>query len=201
MSLLLFLNRTAKPGIEDVKPVLLNGPTGFANDTGLPDCPQLKIVRINGPIFFGAVNYVAAELRRVDERNPMQRSLLLIGSGIGFVDIEGAHLLALEARRRRALGGALYIANMKDEPMEMMRRCGADKDIGAENQFRIGEDVIGQLFPRLDKTICSTCKVRIFGPCKIDTSIDSSEEGVVVAPATQPQQPRPTDGVPDAAAD
>ncbi len=203
MSLLLFLNRTAKPGIEDVKPVLLNGPTGFANDTGLPDCPQLKIVRINGPIFFGAVNYVAAELRRVDERNPMQRSLLLIGTGIGFVDIEGAHLLALEARRRRALGGALYIANMKDEPMEMMRRCGADKDIGAENQFRIGEDVIGQLFPRLDKTICSTCKVRIFGPCKIDTSIDSSEERVVVAPATQPQQPqpRPADGVPGAAGD
>jgi SulP family sulfate permease len=183
MSLLLFLNRTAKPGIEDVKPVLLNGPTGFANDTGLPDCPQLKIVRINGPIFFGAVNYVAAELRRVDERNPMQRSLLLIGTGIGFVDLEGAHLLAQEARRRRKLGGALYVANMKDEPQEMMRRCGADAEIGAENQFRIGEDVIGQIFPRLDKSICSTCKVRIFGPCKIDTSVESQVEaaGDVVA--------------------
>ena len=116
MSLLLFLNRTAKPGIEDVKPVLAQWPTGFANDTGLPDCPQLKIVRINGPIFFGAVNYVAAELRRIDERNPMQRSLLVIGTGINFVDLEGAHLLAQEARRRRALGGALYVANMKDEP-------------------------------------------------------------------------------------
>jgi sulfate permease, SulP family len=177
MSLLLFLNRTAKPGIDDVKPVLLHGPTGFANDTGLPDCPQLKIVRINGPIFFGAVNYVAAELRRVDERNPMQRNLLLIGTGIGFVDLEGAHLLAQEANRRRKLGGALYVANMKDEPLEMMRRCGADVAIGAENQFRIGEDVIGQIFPRLDKSICSSCKVRIFGPCKIDTSVESQAEG------------------------
>lgn len=203
VSLLLFLNRTAKPGIEDVKPVLLNGPTGFANDTGLPDCPQLKIVRINGPIFFGAVNYVAAEMRRIDERNPMQRSLLLIGTGIGFVDIEGAHWLALEARRRRALGGALYIANMKDEPLEMMHRCGADQDIGAANQFRIGEDVIGQLFPRLDKTICSGCKVRIFGPCKIDTSIDSREESEVRVPATQEQEtlPRPADGTPGVAGD
>ncbi|MEO8543433.1 MAG: SulP family inorganic anion transporter [Burkholderiaceae bacterium] len=173
MSLLLFLNRTAKPGIEDVKPLQLYGPTGFANDTGLPDCPQLKIVRINGPIFFGAVNYVAAELRRIDERNPMQRSVLLIGTGIGFVDLEGAHLLAQEARRRRALGGALYVANMKDEPQEMMRRCGTDEVIGAENQFRIGEDVIGQLFPRLDKSICSSCTVRIFGPCKIDTTVET----------------------------
>ncbi|MEP6969621.1 MAG: SulP family inorganic anion transporter [Betaproteobacteria bacterium] len=173
MSLLLFLNRTAKRGIEDVKPLQLYGPTGFANDTGLPDCPQLKIVRINGPIFFGAVNYVAAELRRIDERNPMQRSVLLIGTGIGFVDLEGAHLLAQEARRRRALGGALYVANMKDEPQEMMRRCGTDEVIGAENQFRIGEDVIGQLFPRLDKSICSSCTVRIFGPCKIDTTVET----------------------------
>ncbi len=183
MSLLLFLNRTAKPGIEDVKPVLLNGPTGFSNDTGLPDCPQLKIVRINGPIFFGAVNFVAVELRRIDERNPMQRNVLLIGTGIGFVDLEGAHLLAQEARRRRALGGALYVANMKDEPQEMMRRCGADEAIGAENQFRIGADVIRQIFSRLDKTICSSCKVRIFGPCKIDTSVDSNvtaDEGAVV---------------------
>ena len=205
MSLLLFLNRTAKPGIEDVKPVNQFGPTGFANDTGLPDCPQLKIVRINGPIFFGAVNYVAAQLRRIDERNPMQRNVLLIGTGIGFVDLEGAHLLAQEARRRRALGGALYLANMKDEPLEIMRRCGADEAIGAENQFRIGEDVIGQLFPRLDKAICGSCKVRIFGPCKIDTPIDSGDvaaAGVLVpSPRAQDLLQRSAAGAPKASGD
>jgi SulP family sulfate permease len=195
MSLLLFLNRTAKPGIEDVKPVHLNGPTGFSNDTGLPDCPQLKIVRINGPIFFGAVNYVAAELRRIDERNPMQRNVLLIGTGIGFVDLGGAHLLAQEARRRRALGGALYVANMKDEPQDMMRRCGAEEAIGVENQFRIGEDVLGQIFPRLDKSICSACKVRIFGPCKIDTSVESrvvsTDEAIAMEPVGLTQEVPP----------
>ena len=75
---------------------------------------------------------------------------------------------------------------MKDEPQEMMRRCGADAEIGAENQFRIGEDVIGQIFPRLDKSICSTCKVRIFGPCKIDTSVESQVEAAGDAVAMVP---------------
>lgn len=170
LSLLLFLNRTAKPGIDDVKPLAGQWPPGFGNDTGLPDCPQLKIVRINGPIFFGAVNYVSTALQRIDERNPMQRSLLIVGSGINFVDLEGAQLLAQEARRRRALGGALYIFYMKDEPMDMLRRCGAYDVIGADNFFRLGEDVIGKLFPRLDAGICSGCKVRIFAACKVDTT-------------------------------
>ena len=31
--------------------------------------------------------------------------------------------------------------------MEMMRRCGADDEIGAENLFRLGEDVIGRAVP------------------------------------------------------
>lgn len=181
MSLLLFLNRTAKPGIEDVKPLSGQWPPGFSNDTGLPDCPQLKIVRINGPIFFGAASYVASQLRQIDERNPMQRSLLVIGSGINFVDMEGAHLLALEARRRRALGGALYFYHMKDEPLEMLKRCGAYDSIGAENFFRLGEDVIGKIFPRLDSSICSGCKVRIFKPCKVDTPTESESESDFVS--------------------
>jgi len=166
LSLMLFLNRTARPGIEDAKPTSGQWPPGFSNDTGLPDCPQLKIVRINGPIFFGAVSYVAAQLRLIDERNPMQRHLLIVGSGINFVDMEGALLLAQEARRRRALGGALYFYYMKDEPLEMLRRCGAYDVIGAENFFRLGEDVIGKIFPRLDGSICSSCTLRIFKPCK-----------------------------------
>ncbi len=188
LSLLLFLNRTAKPGIEDCKPLPGQWPPGFGNDTGLPDCPQLKIVRINGAIFFGAANYVSAELQRIDERKPMQKNLLVVGSGINFVDLEGAQLLAQEARRRRALGGALYVFYMKDEPLELMQRCGAYDVIGKENFFRLGEDVIGKLFPRLDASICSSCKVRIFKPCKVDTSIDSDadsgpvEQPIVVVP-------------------
>jgi hypothetical protein len=67
--------------------------------------------------------------------------------------------------------------------MEMMRRCGAYDVIGAENFFRLGEDVIGKLFPRLDASICSSCKVRIFKPCKVDTSIDSEQQS---GPTSQP---------------
>ena len=86
--------------------------------------------------------------------------------GGNFVDLAGAHLLEQEARRRRAMGGALYLFNLKSEPMEMLKRSGAFDEIGADNFFKLGDDVFHTLYQRLDAGICSGCTVRIFHPCK-----------------------------------
>lgn len=165
LSLMLYLNRTSRPGLEDVKPYPGQFPPAFSAATGLPDCPQLKIVRINGSIFFGAVSHLQEVLQQIDEREPMHRHVLLVASGINFVDLAGAQMLAQEARRRRALGGALYIFHMKDEPLAMLRRCATYDEIGADNFFKLGDDVIGMLYRRLDASVCSGCTVRIFVPC------------------------------------
>ncbi len=169
LSMMLYLNRTSRPPLEDVKPADHEHVLGFSADTGLPDCPQLKVVRLNGSIYFGAVSHLQEALQQIDERAPMQRSVLLVASGINFVDIAGAQLLAQEARRRRAMGGALYIFNLKNEPLEMLRRTGAFDTIGADNFFMLGDDVFGSLYRRLDARVCSSCTVRIFRPCKSAT--------------------------------
>ena len=166
LSMMLYLNRTSRPPLEDVKPADHEHVLGFSTDTGLPDCPQLKVVRLNGSIYFGAVSHLQEALQQIDARAPMQRSVLLVASGINFVDIAGAHLLAQEARRRRAMGGALYIFNLKNEPLEMLRRTGAFDAIGTDNFFMLGDDVFGTLYRRLDAQVCCSCTVRIFHPCK-----------------------------------
>lgn len=166
LSLMLYLNRTSRPPLEDVKPADPQHILGFSTDTGLPDCPQLKIVRLNGSIYFGAVTHLQDALQAIDARNPAHRHVLLVASGINFVDLAGAHLLGQEARRRRAMGGALYLFNLKAEPMQMLRRCGAFDDIGAENFFQLGDAVFDTLYRRLDAGICAGCTRRIFHPCK-----------------------------------
>jgi len=165
LSLMLYLNRTSRPPLEDVKPADPQHILGFSTDTGLPDCPQLKIVRLNGSIYFGAVNHLQEALQAIDARNPAHRHVLLVASGINFVDLAGAHLLGQEARRRRAMGGALYLFNLKTEPMEMLRRSGVFDEIGAENFFKLGDDVFDILYQRLNADICRGCQVRIFHPC------------------------------------
>lgn len=166
LSLLMYLKRTSQPSLDDVKPVPGQMPPAFSDSTGLENCPQLKIVRINGSIFFGAANHLQEALQRIDETESQHTHVLLVASGINFVDLTGAHMLAQEAQRRRALGGALYLFNVKEEPMEMLRRSGAYETIGADNFFAMGDDVMATLKSRLNQSICSRCTVRVFLPCK-----------------------------------
>jgi SulP family sulfate permease len=167
LSLMLFLNKAAHPGILDVKPVYGRGTFHFDADTGLPDCPQLKILRVNGSIFFGAVEHVEDAFRRVDHDNPGHKHLLIIASGVNMVDISGAEMLAREARRRRAMSGGLYIWFMKDAVRDLLRKGGYLKDIDEKNVFEQGTDVVAEIYSRLDVGICRGCAVRIFAPCNV----------------------------------
>ena len=149
LSLMLFLNQAAHPGIRDVKPDLRGGTFHFDADTGLPDCPQLKMLRVNGSIFFGAVEHVEDAFHRVDRENPQQKHLLIAASGINIVDISGAEMLAREAQRRRKMGGGLYFYFMKDAVHDVLHEGRYLKDIGEENIFPRA-DAIGAIYPRLD---------------------------------------------------
>jgi len=165
LSLMLFLNRAAHPGIRDVKPDFRGGSLHFDADTGLPDCPQLKMLRVNGSIFFGAVEYVEDAFRRVDSENPQQKHLLIAASGINIVDISGAESLTREAVRRRSAGGALYFHFMKDAVRQTLDNGGYLKTIGDENIFSQKTNAIASVYPRLDPETCRRCRVRIFPQC------------------------------------
>jgi SulP family sulfate permease len=166
LSLLLYLNRTSRPSIEDVKPAPGEGQYHFTNDTGLPDCPQFKMLRINGSLFFGAAEHVQQEMVDVDAQDPGQKHLLLTCPGVNYIDLAGGELLVREARRRRRLGGDLYLFNLKDTARDTLRDGGYEAIIGSANIVPMGtRDPVGKIFDRLDPRVCATCTRRIFKQC------------------------------------
>ncbi|MBI2293990.1 MAG: SulP family inorganic anion transporter [Betaproteobacteria bacterium] len=167
LSLLIYLSRTSRPLVLDVKPDPEEGSYHFTADSGLPDCPQLKMVRINGSLYFGAVDYVQRRLREVDADNPQQKHVLIVASGINFVDMAGAGMLLDEARRRRRLGGGLYFYRMKDEALRILQRAGYAAEIGEENIFPVKTRAVSAIYRRLDSDICRKCTARIFRECHI----------------------------------
>ena len=167
LSLMLYLVRTSHPLVLDVKPDSAPDSYHFTADSGLPDCPQLKMLRINGSIFFGAVDHVRRHLESVDETDRGQKHVLIVASGINFIDIAGAEMLAREARRRRALGGGLYFYRLKDAPRAVLERGGYMKDIGAENVFPVKTRAVAAVYRRLDPGICRRCRLRIFRECHV----------------------------------
>ena len=165
LSLLIYLSRTSQPLVLDVKPDPAPDSYHYTADSGLPDCPQLKMVRINGSLFFGAVDHVQRYLHEIDELDPRQKHVLIVASGINFVDMAGAEMLAQEAHRRRVLGGGLYFYRVKDAVRALLARGGYLAAIGTHNLFPVKTRAVAAIYPQLDAQICRDCKARIFREC------------------------------------
>ena len=178
LSLMVFLERTARPTLRNAVPAPGVGSYHFIAQTDEPDCCQLKMVFIDGAIYFGAVDHVQRHLREIDAEHPAHKHLLVLAPGINFVDSSGAELLAQEARRRKAMGGALYFHRLPPPVVDTLERAGHLQEIGRENLFSIGQDVIDAIYPKLDSDVCRTCATRIFRQC----------QGAL--PNGQPRQPR-----------
>ncbi|WP_430420517.1 SulP family inorganic anion transporter [Methylibium petroleiphilum] len=166
LSLMVFLERTARPEIRDAVPAPGAHSYHFVPQTDEPDCCQLKMVFIDGPIYFGAVDHVQRRLRDIDAADPGHKHLLVLAPGINFIDSSGAELLGQEARRRRQLGGGLYFHRLHPSAVDVLARSGHLDAIGRENLHAIGSNVIDALYPRLDPQICRDCPARIFSQCQ-----------------------------------
>jgi SulP family sulfate permease len=162
-SLIAYLHRTSHPLVLDVKPDPAPDSYHFSADSALPDCPQIKMVRVNGSLYFGAVDHVAKAFADFD---PRQKHLLVVASGINFIDVAGAEMLVAESRRRRALGGGLYVYRVKDEVRRLLERGGYLTALGPENLFPVKRRVIAAIYPRFDVETCRQCKHRIFAECQ-----------------------------------
>ncbi len=137
LSLSIYLYRVSRPHIVPVVPAKEEGAYHFVSAYNHPECPQLSMVRFNGAIFFGAVDHVQSSLMQIDEKEPQKKSVLIVASGIDFVDVAGAEMLAQEARRRRRMGGGLYFYRCKDDIYKFLRK--ADK---------LDDHRRGRFFPR-----------------------------------------------------
>lgn len=164
LSLVFYLKRTSQPRIVSMlpdpdarHPVFVS-----AEQRRLPYCPQLRIIRIEGSLFFGAVNHVQEYLQNIREPR-----LLILGSGINFVDIVGAEMLVQEARRRRAEGGDLYFANLKEGIQRFLDRNQLLEELGRDHIFPNKGRAIHHIYDRLDPAVCKTCTARIFKECHL----------------------------------
>lgn len=165
MSVMVYLTRTSRPQLLDVKPDPAPDSYHFTADSGLPDCPQLKMVRVNGSLFFGAIDHVQGHLEAIDAHDPRQKHVLIVASGINFVDMAGAEMLVQEARRRKRMGGGLYFYRMKDAVRAFLTRGGYLEDIPEEQLFPVKIRPIPAIYRRLDSEICRHCTARIFREC------------------------------------
>lgn len=166
LSLALYLYRVSKPNIVAVVPAKEEDANHFVGAHDHQECPQLSIVRIDGALFYAAVDHVQSTLAEIDEYHPQQKSVMIVASGINFVDAAGAELLSQEARRRRKMGGGLYFYRYRDSTYEFLKKSHKIEEIGKDAFFPAHVNWMKPIYAKLDTAICRNCKLRIFPECQ-----------------------------------
>jgi SulP family sulfate permease len=112
------------------------------------------------------LQHVADTLHAQREAPDAQRHLLVMGKSMNFIDLAGAELWADELKARRAMGGDLYFHRPRPEVIEIWKRTGFDRWLGADHLFPDKASAIAAIVPRLDSDICARCGARIFKECE-----------------------------------
>lgn len=165
LSLVLYLEKVSKPSIYRRVPDPRLPGRPFVTDASLPECPQFRVIRIDGSLFFGSVNRLKTAFEMFRNRNPEQKHLAIAAQGISVVDLEGGEALVEEARKRREIGGDLYLINVNRGLWEALENNGCLDQIDSRHFFEGKDIAVHAIYQKLDKSICANCDKRIFSEC------------------------------------
>jgi SulP family sulfate permease len=168
LSLVFFLAKTSTPHIPALS---LDRSPGDASRklvnveyAPVRQCPQLKILRIDMSVYFGSINHIQNRIARIVEGEQIIH-ILIVGTGINFIDLAGAEALIAEHRQLERRGGGLYFVGLKSSVYEFAAKTHMVRDIGRDHFFDSKSLAIQEVVRRLDKDICKGCTARIFIEC------------------------------------
>ncbi|MGB5517765.1 MAG: SulP family inorganic anion transporter [Gammaproteobacteria bacterium] len=169
LSLVLFLAKTSTPDIhtlsiddsrEDEKRKFIN-----IQHKPLKQCPQLKIIRIDMSIYFGSINHIQKRISAIADNERIYH-ILIVATGINFIDLAGAEALVSENNRLMKKNGGLYFVGLKSSVYEFAAKSCFIKNIGNDHFFDTKAQAIHKIYKRLDKSICSTCQALVYKECQ-----------------------------------
>lgn len=169
LSLVLFLARTSTPDIVSLAPDYDEENEKFTlvdvRVKPLNQCPQVKVLRIDMSVYFGSVNHIQSRISGIIE-NERCYHILILGSGINFMDLSGEEMLSAEAARLEKLGGGLYFSSLKPNVYDFISRSNFVSKLGNNHFFDQKKHAIREIYKSVDKDICAGCKAQVFRECK-----------------------------------
>ncbi|MGD2160821.1 MAG: SulP family inorganic anion transporter [Gammaproteobacteria bacterium] len=169
LSLVFFLSKTSTPNIPtlSIDNIGDSASRKLINVMNRPakQCPQLKIIRIDMSIYFGSINHIQHRIAQIVDSEKIYH-ILIVSSGINFIDLAGGEALVAENNRLKKHNGGLYFVGLKSSVYEFAAKSCFIKNIGSDHFFDSKSNAINSIYKRLDKNVCSTCDARIFRECQ-----------------------------------
>lgn len=175
-----FIYESAHPALRVSAPVVTSsGRRKFRNADlhTIPECPQVVTVRLDGPLYFGSVEHVQDEWKRMRAVRPSQKHVIFYLKGVGKIDLAGADFLLSGIREIRAQGGSFHIVALFPPLLESLRRFHVIEEIGDDHLHISKGDALAAVLPQIDHEICRACTRRVFLECKTLPSPDDAMSG------------------------
>ncbi|NGP52209.1 sulfate permease [Thioalkalivibrio sp. XN8] len=136
LSVLLYIWRTGHPNIAVVGRLPHSTEFRSVARHQVETWPEILLVRVDENLYFANVGNVQDMITREFEQRPGIKHLVLVMSGVGFVDSSALRTLQAAAENLRAAGVTVHLADVKGPVMDRLRRT------------RIFEQLApGQVFP------------------------------------------------------
>jgi len=159
-ALFFYLEKTSKPNIAELGLSKERKLVNLQRDHEAKSCSGIKIIRIDGSIYFGAIETVSNFFIKLYEKNEV-KNLLIIASGINFIDLAGAEWLTSEVMKWRERGGDVYFVGMKRISQEVLNKGGFIEKIGADHFFPDKKKAISEIHNKLPES----CETPVFKEC------------------------------------
>jgi sulfate permease, SulP family len=136
LSVLLYLWRTGHPNIAVVGRLPHSTEFRSIERHKVETWPEILLVRVDENLYFANVGHVQDIITRELQRRPGIKHLVLVMSGVGFVDSSALKVLQVAVDTLRESGVTIHLADVKGPVLDRLRRTKIFEQIAP-----------GQLFP------------------------------------------------------
>lgn len=127
-------------------------------------CPQIASFTIHGPLFFGAADkFETIITRSINERPSV---LILKMRHVSIIDVTGEANLSSLILDFQKIGGIVLIAEIEEDPFEMLEMSGLSEVIGPEHFFKTTTEAINYGLTLINPEHCPVCKKNGYDKCQ-----------------------------------
>jgi len=137
-------------------------------------CPKIASFTIHGPLFFGAADRFGSTLTRSIRKRP--DVLILKMRHVSLIDVTGAANLSMLVKGFIKRKGVVLITELREEPLEMIKKDGLYDMIGAENFFADTTDAINHALQLVNVNNCPYCSKSAEQTCQVFKKVSTSTE-------------------------
>lgn len=167
-SLSVFVYETAYPEVTVTAPVdtpQMGRKFADVRTQGQPECPQLVVIHITGSLYFGSVDNVQRDIKKIRDARRSQKNVILFLKSVRKLDLAAGDMLIDLIHDTRGMGGEIHIVAGAIDLFRSLERFHVTDALGENNLHNSKSAAVSAITRSFERKICQACIRDVFREC------------------------------------